>query len=290
MVNTTMQKTGLLKQLKSRIKAHWKALRRFCVNTFRSFTAEDLQRALGALGLTAGDTLLVHCSFDAFEGFQGKATDVIAVLQKLVGSGGVVMMPTMTFSGSAVEYARTGAVFDVVRTPSRMGLLTELFRRSPGVVRSVHPTHPVAIWGSDAAEIASGHHLARTPCGAGTPFEALLKRRGKIVLLGTDINVLTFYHALEEFIEHELPVSPFTAEVFHLRSKARDGQMLESDCRLFEPAVSRRRNLRKLMPVLKSARAWHATQVGGLKLAVLAAADVDKAVRGMSQQGIYCYD
>lgn len=279
-----------MKSLKTHIKKHGKVFRRFVLNIFSSFTPDDLQRALSGLGIIRGDTVLVHSSFDAFEGFRGKPTDVISVLQGMVGSEGVVLMPTMTFSGTAVAYARTNPVFDVVRTPSRMGLLTELFRRSPGVVRSIHPTHSVAIWGHDASVIAAGHHLAATPCGVGTPFEALLKRRGKIVLLGTDISVLTFFHMLEEILERELPVTPFTDEVFQLRSKSRDGQILDTNCRLFEPAVSKRRNLYKMVPYLKKAGAWREERVGGLKIIVLAAADVGDVVSGMNKEGIYCYD
>lgn len=275
---------------KNRAKKHMKAFRRFFANTFRSFTPEDLQRALRGLGIVHGDTVLVHSSFDAFEGFQGKPTDVISMLQSVVGDEGILMMPTMMFSGTAVAFAKTNPLFDVARTPSRMGLLTELFRRSPGVVRSIHPTHPVAIWGHDAEVVAAGHHLAGTPCGVGTPFEALLQRRGKIVLLGTDISVLTFFHTLEEILEQELPVSPFTDEAFHLRSKTRDGQILDTNCRLFEPAVSRRRNLYKLVPHLKKFGAWREAQVGGLKINVLAAADVNEVTRSMNKQGINCYD
>ena len=289
-MDKTMPQSGLVKNLKTRVKTLMRAFKRFISNTFRSFMPDDLQRTLTGLGIARGDTLLVHSSFDAFEGFQGKPSDIISVLQGAVGGEGVVMMPTMTFSGTAVEYARTNPLFDVARTPSRMGLLTELFRRSPGVVRSIHPTHPVAIWGHDANVIATGHHLAQTPCGVGTPFEALLKRHGKIVLLGTDISALTFYHVLEEVIERDLPLGPFTDEVFHLRSRPRDGLIFDTNGRLFEPAVSRRRNLYKMVPYLKKSGAWREARVGGLKITVLAAADVDEVVRSMNKQGIHCYD
>src|SRR3990167_1788292 len=81
------------KDLKIRAKKHMKAFKRFVSNTFRSFTPVDIQRTLGGLGIARGDTVLVHSSFDAFEGFQGKPTDVISVLQSVVGGEGVVMMP-----------------------------------------------------------------------------------------------------------------------------------------------------------------------------------------------------
>jgi len=289
MVNL-VQQSGLVKNLKIRVKKSVKAFKRWIANTFRPFTPEDLERTFRGLGLARGDTVLVHSSFDAFEGFQGKPTDVITTLQCVVGHEGALMMPTMTFSGTAVDYARTNPLFDVARTPSRMGLLTELFRRSAAVARSIHPTHPLAIWGDDANAIAADHYLSRTPCGVGTPFEALLRRHGKIVLLGTDISALTYYHLLEEVIENELPLRPFTEEVFHLRSKTRDGLILYTDCRLFDPAVSRRRNLYKMVPYLKQSGAWRQARVGGLKITALTAAEVDEIVRNMAKKGIYCYD
>lgn len=233
---------------------------------------------------------MVHSSFDAFEGFQGKPSDVITVLKACVGLQGLVMMPTMTFSGTAVAYAQTKPLFDVARTPSRMGLLTELFRRMPGVVRSLHPTHSVAIWGDAALSVAQGHYSSATPCGAGTPFEVLRQRQGKIVLLGVDIGSMTFFHFLEEMMASEWPVNPFTETVFHLSSKDRDGHMVNTCCRLFEPAVSRRRNLHKLVPHLKNAGAWQEIKVGSLKIISLTAAEVEAVVRKMSQKGIYCYD
>jgi aminoglycoside 3-N-acetyltransferase len=278
------------KKLKTQAKKHARAVRSWYLKAFRAFTPGGLQKALGGLGLTPGDTLLVHSSFDAFEGFQGKPTDVLSVLQGVVADNGTLLMPTMTFSGTAVQHARAKPLFDVARTPSRMGLLTELFRRMPGVVRSIHPTHPVAIWGRDAEGIAAGHHLARTPCGLGTPFDALRQRNGKIVLLGTGIEVLTFFHLLEEVLEAELPVAPFTEEVFHLQSKSRGGEIFDTHCRLFEPAVSRRRNLGKMVPFLKASGAWREARVGGLRIAVLSVPAVEMAVRNMHQQGVYCYD
>jgi len=280
----------ILLALKNDIKRRLKALRRAMVNGLFAFDAERLRNAMAGLGVQHGDTLLVHSSFDAFDGFQGKPNEVIQLLQTRIGPTGLLMMPTMSFTGTAIELARSNVIFDVLRSPSRMGMISELFRRSTGVLRSVHPTHPVACWGADAAAVAQGHHLSATPCGRGTPFEALLQRRGKIVLLGTDISVLTFYHHLEEIFEADLPASPFTHEVFTLLSKAADGEIVETRCRLYEPAMSRRRNLFKLVPYLKKHGAWREVRVGLLKVVVLQATGVEAAMREMNKQGVYCYD
>lgn len=281
---------SLEQKLKGEIKKRFIYARRVIIGALCQFDAKRLDFELEKLGVQAGNSILVHCSFDAFEGFKGKPNEVIQVLKGRVGSSGLLMMPTMPFSGSAIELARSEALFDVRRTPSRMGLLSELFRRTQGVVRSVHPTHPVACWGGDATAVAQSHYLSATPCGRGTPYEALMQRRGKILLLGTDIGVLTFYHHLEEVFEKDLPASPFTEEVFTLRSKTADGVIVETHNRLYEPNVSRRRNLHKLVPYLKKSGAWREGRVGRLRVTVLHAVEVESAMRKMHEQGVYCYD
>jgi Aminoglycoside 3-N-acetyltransferase len=143
---------------------------------------------LHRVGLRQGDSTLVQSSFDAFEGFDGKPSDVIEVLKDVVGPRGLLMMPTIPFSGTAIEWARSHPLVGVRRTPSRMGLISQIFRRSPNVMRSMHPTHPVTAWGAQAAECMAGHPLARTPCGAGSPYHGLLARDGDVLLLGVDVN------------------------------------------------------------------------------------------------------
>lgn len=276
--------------LKSVVKTWVRSLRRGAVNKFFAFDVPEFQTRLAQLGLARGDAVLVHSSFDAFEGFRGKPNDVIQALQSTVGPGGLLLMPTMGFTGSAIDFAHSGQVFDVRRSPSRMGMISELFRRTPGVVRSVHPTHPVACWGEGAAEAAQGHHACTTPCGRGSPFEVLARRRGKILLLGTGISVLTFYHYLEEVFETQLPESPFTDEVFTLVSKTAQSELVETRTRLYAPALSRRRNLHKLLPYLKRRGAVQEGRIGRLRMAVLQTAGVEAAMGDMIKQGVYCYD
>ncbi len=281
---------GNLKVLKTAVKNQIKVARTWYARSFRSYTPDELHCFIANLGVAPGDTLLVHCSYDAFEGFAGKPTDVLLALQRAVGERGAVMMPTMPFTGTAVDYVARHPVFDVVRTPSRMGLLTELLRRSAGVVRSVHPTHPVAVWGTDAQAIIARHHEATTPCGAGSPFARLHERGGNILLLGAGIDSLTFYHWIEERLEQRMPQSPFTRERFRLASKDADGQLVYTDTRLFEPSVSRRRNLFKLVPELKRRLGWRERKIGRLTAILLSTSDVVASAGELADRGIFCYD
>lgn len=272
------------------LKVKLNQARRLYAETFHAFSPADVLLALRALEIVPGDTLLVHSAYDAFQGFTGKPSDVLASLQQAVSAGGNLMLPTLPFTGTAVAYAQANPVFDVKRTPSRTGLLTELFRRMPAVTRSVHPTHAVAVWGKDAAVLTERHHTAETPCGAPSPYARLLDTDGKILLLGADISSLTLYHTTEAILEKKFPVNPFTAEVFTLQSRDAAGALLTTRTRLFEPAISRRRNLYKLVAPLKAANAWREKRLGSMDLVVLKASEVLSTIDAMAGRGEYCYD
>lgn len=280
----------LPKSFKTKVKGRLKQLRLAYVRRCHAFGQSELLALLRRLGLEKGDVLLVHSSFDQFLGFRGSAQEVVQVLLEAAGAEGTVMMPTMPFTGTAVDHARKGKLFDVLRTPSQMGLITEVFRRSPGVKRSVHPTHPVAAWGLKADEMLAGHHLAKTPCGRSTPYGRLIDCDGKILFLGTSIDSMTFFHSLEEELESSMPFSPFTKEVFSLRSRDQSGKDLVATTRLFEPAYSKRRNIRKLLPVLQQQGAWRAGKVGKLRVILLEARHVLAAAQTLADRGVYCYE
>jgi aminoglycoside 3-N-acetyltransferase len=260
------------------------------LKTFQGFDSAQLLAALHRVGVAPGSVVMVHSSFDAFAGFHGGALDVLRALQSAVGEHGVLMMPTIPFEGLAVDYARSGQVFDVRRTPSRVGLLTELLRRMPDTVRSVHPTHSVAIWGENAARLAEGHAAAATPCGRGSPYHRLLERNGKILFLGADISVLTFIHTLEEVFEPMLPRSPFTTEWFQLTSRDASNALVTTNTRLFDPALARRRRLERLLPPLRSLGAWNEARVGTLRMALVGCDELRRAYQQLCDTQRYCYD
>ena len=280
----------LPKKTKRVIKGQLKSLHMRYVRWRYAFNTDQLRIFLHDLGLKNGDVVLVHSSYNKFEGYTGKPMEVIEAIQDIVGQEGTLLMPTMPFSGTAIDYIRSGKPFDVRRSPSRMGLLTELFRRMPDVVRSVHPTHPVAAWGALAQSMIADHHLCNTPCGRQSPFGKLLDHNGRILFLGTGIGVLTFLHTLEEILEPDMPFSAFTDEVFNLASTTGSGAALNTQSRLFDTSVSRKRNPSRLMPELKKSGCWREARIGNLDAILLEAQDVLETARSMAERGIYCYD
>jgi aminoglycoside 3-N-acetyltransferase len=275
------------------IKNHLKIWRTRAVNVwtrrFHAFTPDDLLSAVRRLGVQPGDVVCVHSSFDQFLGFTGHLGDALKVLQRAVGDEGGLMMPTQPFSGSAIDYVREGKPTNIARTPSKMGMITELLRRTKGAVRTIHPTHPVALWGTRGVAMVGRDWESTTPCGKGTAYARLLDEGGSILMLGTGPQPMTFYHYVEELIEPLMPVSPFTVEVFDATSVDAAGQKYLTRMRLLEPVLSGRRSMAIMTPELKRRGFWQEARVGRLQLILLRAADVAEVVRSLAERGTYCY-
>jgi aminoglycoside 3-N-acetyltransferase len=166
----------------------------------RTLSRPQLIALLRDLGFNPGATVMVHSSFSHI---RRRVPDIspsklIALLQDLIGPEGTLLMPTFPFQGAQGEYADKYPRFDVQNTPSKVGILTEVFRQMQGVVRSKHPTHPVAAWGRHASEIVSTHHLGPT-FGVTSPFYRLCEFEGIVVGLGTRYRyAFTIGHVIEE--------------------------------------------------------------------------------------------
>jgi aminoglycoside 3-N-acetyltransferase len=269
----------------SGIKRWLKGLLRAYQRTFYPFTPLELKRALEELGLGPGDVVMVHSAFDRFVGFHGGPVEAIRTLQEVVGTGGTLMMPTIPFQRTAVEYALSEPVFDVRQTASRMGLISELFRRSPGVVRSIHPTHSVAVWGNRADAIIAGHERSETPCGRFTPYGRLLEYDGKILLAGVPANTMTFCYFVAEELEPRLPLAVLTRERYPMRWKAGDGTVGISTLRLF--SVHLDHDLSGLVAELKRRKQWRERRVGRLTLSLLRAREVYDAAVALADRGMF---
>ena len=155
------------------------------------------------------EVLMIHSAYDRLlPMYQGGPQDLVNELIAFCGKDRTLAMPTFSLGGRLYnkDYFRTHP-FDVKRTPSEMGLLTEVFRRTPGVTRSLHPTHSVCAIGPLAGELTATHHLASTRVGRGTPFETMAQRRTAIVGLGIEYyRCITQAHTAEDMLGDEFPV------------------------------------------------------------------------------------
>jgi aminoglycoside 3-N-acetyltransferase len=141
--------------------------------------------------------------------YKGSPQDLVNELITFCGKSRTLVMPAFVFGGRLYdkkEYFRIHS-FNVRRTPSEMGLLTEVFRRTPGVTRSLHPTHSVCAFGPHAQELTATHHLTATRAGEKTPFGIMAKVPTAIVGLGIEYyRCVTQTHTAEDMLGDEFPV------------------------------------------------------------------------------------
>ena len=148
---------------------------------------------LVAIGIRPGDTVVVHSSMRSMGYVEGGAPCVIAALLHAVGDEGTLLLPTFTYRTSYVD-----SYYSNKDTPSCVGLLSEVFRQMPGVVRTNHPTHSVALCGRLTEALIKDEALDDTPMGAHSPYRRLAAVGTKILMLGCPLAHNSYMHALEE--------------------------------------------------------------------------------------------
>ena len=145
-------------------------------------------------GVNEGQTILVHSSFKAMR-CPGTPDDIVDALIDAVGKSGTLAVPTHTWG---IVNARQ-PVFDVLHSPSHVGVITETVRRRPDAVRSLHPTHSVAAIGARSTELTACHECNDTPCSRTSPYGRIVEWDGLIVMLGVSLLYNTTYHGVEEW-------------------------------------------------------------------------------------------
>jgi len=160
-----------------------------------SVTEKDLGKVFSELGIASGDNLMIHSSLGSLGRVEGGADTVLDALLSLIGPKGNLMLPTFTYTRPLpVPY------FDPATTPARTGIIPETGRKRPGAIRSLHPTHSIAVIGPDAARLTQ-HHLSCRAIGIGSPLDLLGAMGGKILLLGVDQRTNSAIHVAEEYAE-----------------------------------------------------------------------------------------
>ena len=157
-----------------------------------TITTADLERVLRSIGLADRDSLIVHSSFRSLRPFDGGPLDVIDTILRVIGPHGNLVLPTFNYSRPPPE-----PHYDPASTPCHTGVIPELGRQRDGALRSLHPTHSVAVIGADGLDLVQGHLDGRT-FGIGSPIDRLAQRGGKILLVGVDHTTNSTIHVAEE--------------------------------------------------------------------------------------------
>jgi aminoglycoside N3'-acetyltransferase len=269
-----------LKTKVNTVKIRW-------AKTFFGYNAEAITAALKGMGVLETDTLMVHANFEPDSGFEGTPTDLVTALVDLVGKNGNLMMVSIPFRGSAYDYLLQNKPFHIKKTVSMMGLVTEMFRRKSGTVRSLHPTHPVLVYGKDSAWTAADHATCLFPCGIGTPFDKFLQLKGKILFFDVGFGAITFFHYVEDRVKDKLPFPVYYDQKFSITviGEKEDPQVVHTYA--FTKGVVR--DAKKLEEEMARQGKIVRRRVGNSRLILVNAEDVVSVFTAMVESGNYPY-
>jgi aminoglycoside 3-N-acetyltransferase len=279
-----------LRNIKLALKSRWIDLRAGFVKLFLSYDAAQLLAALHRLGVRDGDALMLHSAFGRHHGFNGDIERLTDVFIEALGPRGHLLMVSLPYRTATLDYLQRLRVFDVRRAPSMMGLVSEYFRRRPGVLRSLHPTHPVLVHGPDAAWFVEGHERVLYPCGPATPFAKLAERDGIVAFFNVPFATFTFFHHLEHLVCPHLPFALYTDQVFEVPVIDSHGQPGIVKTHAFAREAIKRRRFEVLERALRARGAITAVKVGNTVLEAIRVRDAIACTLEMQARGQLFYD
>ncbi|MFM7595966.1 MAG: AAC(3) family N-acetyltransferase [Flavobacteriales bacterium] len=256
----------------------------------KGLTYESLKTALLNAGIHTGNQLMVHASLSKIGYIEGGAETVVDVLKEIVGTQGMILMPTSPIARLQLDYVSENPVFDVLRTPSAMGKLSEVFRTSDGVIRSYHPTEPVAAWGAKAYEYINEHTTKNTPYHWNSPYGKLIQHGGKILYIGVTLdNAGTHLHTLEDALDVGVPV--YYSKEFKLQVIDYEGNDKIVSTKVHNPDYSKKRRCDELLPIFLREGVYSEVMIGQAKTLVFDAKKMfDVMVRAFNERGVTMYN
>ena len=241
-------------------------------------------------GINLGDTVLVHSSLSKIGFVEEGAKTIVYALLNVVGSNGNLLMPTSPNGGFQLNYIQKLNVFDVANDKSKLGAISEYFRRLPNCQRSAHPTEPVSGVGPDAEYYTKDHFGEQTPYTSSSPFYRVSERGGKILYIGVTLdNAGTSLHVLEDAIaDFKYPV--YFNESFHVDVKFSDGEVRSMKTKVHNPEQSVRRKCDGLIPLFKDKGVLKENKIGQARtLVVDAKSMLDTMLDEYNTKGVTMY-
>jgi aminoglycoside 3-N-acetyltransferase len=182
---------------------------------FYSVDRASMANTFRAVGLEPGAVVCVHSALSRLGYVRGGEEAVIDAVLDVIGPSGCLLMPGFSTGGFMADYIRSNAVFEVNRTPSLGGAVTEAFRRRPDVQRSAHPTNSVLACGRGAEEILKDHQHSLTPYGFKTPYGRLVERDDTFILM-LETHVQSLLHHIQERVDFPNMFLPETATAVYV--------------------------------------------------------------------------
>ncbi len=247
------------------------------------FNDAELCKVLKDMGIQEGDILFVQTSFNDLYTLDARPMELIKALRSSIGTTGTLLMPAYTAPPNDTNW-----IYDPVRESTYTGIVNEVFRRLPGVIRSLHPRHSIAGIGPHAESILSNHEKCIRADGAHSPFDKLRYiNNSKILTLGLPQGFISFLHWIEDIEPEKLPFKVHEENPEVRKIKTRDGLSSVYDFRV-KRNIAKTLNLNGVCENLSSSAALF-TDYKGISFAVYKISDLADELISLRDQGVIHY-
>ncbi len=155
------------------------------------FSYEEILKGFRTIELTPSRVIIVHSSYKSLGGVEGGAEAVIDALLDYAGPEGTVLLPNFNFQSWTENH-----YFDIVETPSRMGIIGELARLRKDAVRTPHPIYSFAALGKRKEEFGACDDVEAY--GEHSVFSLFHQLNGMIISIGLHWNsTFSMHHYIE---------------------------------------------------------------------------------------------
>ena len=173
-----------------------------------------------------GDVLFLHSSLKQIEPENGILSLLKIILEVIGGNEGTILAPSYP-KQSSKAFMLNNEVFNINRSPSYSGILSEFIRRMPGAKRSLHPTKSVVALGKYANQLIKDHGKSPFPYDENSPYYKIKNYNGKIMGMGLSAEFLSFYHVIEDILKDDFPVDVYNNEIFSKKCQGYDNTISE---------------------------------------------------------------
>lgn len=248
----------------------------------------ELLAQLQKMGIKTGDVVLVHAALSEIGYIEGGAKSVVESLMDVIGSEGHLLMPTSSNNGRQLDFIQEKQVFDIKNTPSKMGAISEYFRKMLHVKRSLHPTESVACLGPNADEFVRGHFGAPTAYQPDSPFGKVIEKNGKILMIGVTFdNAGTNVHCLEDALDFPYPI--YHPEIFEADVVDENGKIHHVKTKVHDPIWSAKRYCDFLIPIFEKSGVLTKHKLGEAETLVIDAKAMFEKMKVLLEEGKTIY-
>lgn len=153
-----------------------------------------------------GKIVTVHTSLKAVGEIDGGGEALLSILiDFFTGDGGILCVPTHTWDSE---------VYDRRTAYSCIGVLPRLAAAHPDAVRTLHPTHSMAVFGDreKVKEFINYEGMADTPTNPNGCYGKLFAEDGYVLLIGVGQDKNTYLHCVEEMLDTPCRLTDYKVE------------------------------------------------------------------------------